>query len=147
MVSKENPECERCYIYNDKDSINISGRAAYLYFFDQSLNIEIGITIENNSMDTLIISNTDSVMSKFYSFYKRGRSPRAKDGAIVCYPKSKNEVSGVVYWYETKWPFPYNQKDWPKLPEDEEVTFKLPTLVKGNRQITFNDFHFILPKE
>lgn len=147
MVVKENPENEEFIINDGKDSLNISGDAAYLYFFDQSLMVEIGITIENNSMDTLLITNTDSLVSKYYSFDKRGKFPKTKDEPIVCYPKSKKEVTGVVYWYETKWPFPYGQKGWPKLPEDEEITFKLPTLIKGNRQITFKELHFILPKE
>lgn len=146
MLNKDNPESESYYIHDDKDSISIEIDAAYYYMFDSSLNIEIGMLIENNSRDTMIIKYDDeSLLSKHYSYYKRGRFPG--DRIIVIYPKSKKEYSGIMFSYETRWPFLYNQKGWPKLPEDEEITFKLPTLIKGGRQITFDELHFIPPKE
>jgi hypothetical protein len=84
--------------------------------------------------------------SKYYNFKSISSSQDRKIGDIIIYPKNIKEYTGIVFSYETKWPFPYNPKEWPKVPKDEEITFNLPTLIKGDRQINFKELHFILPK-
>lgn len=149
MVNKDNPEIEEHIINDEKDSLYIKVDAAYYFVFSISLDVEVSILIENNSSDSIVvINNTESLFSKYYSYKKARVFPNNKEGGIVIYPKNKEKFQYVNYLYITgTWPFPNGQKEWPKLPEDEEVTFKLPVLLKGNKQITFNEIHFAPPKE